>query len=79
MKFYSSAKSCSDFKKLVPAAESGNYVIDSDGDGGLPPFNVTCNMNEKYEDGVTVISHDSENRTLVDGCDTHGCYSRDIH
>ena len=79
MKFSSSAKSCSDLKKLVPTAESGGYVIDPDGDGGLPPFDVTCNMTEKNGVGVTVISHDSENRTLVDGCDPKGCYSRDIH
>ena len=63
----------------MPAAESGNYVIDPDGDGGLPPFNVTCNMTEKDGVGVTVISHDSENRTLVDGCNPPGCYSRDIN
>ena len=29
--------------------------------------------------GVTVISHDSENRTLVDGYERPGSYSRDIH
>ena len=28
---------------------------------------------------MTVISHDSESRTLVDGCEPPGCYSRDIH
>ena len=63
----------------MPTVESGGYVIDPDGDGGLPPFNVTCNMTEKNGVGVTVISHDSESRTLVDGCEPKGCYSRDIH
>ena len=63
--------------KLI--GESGNYLIDPDGEGGLPPFNVTCDMNDKNGIGVTVISHDSESRTLVDGCDAAGCYSRDIH
>ena len=29
--------------------------------------------------GVTVISHDSESRTHVQGCEPAGCYSRDIH
>ena len=29
--------------------------------------------------GVTVISHDSESRKLVQGCEEKGCYSRDIH
>ena len=28
---------------------------------------------------MTVISHDSENRTLLEGCESAGCYSRDIH
>ena len=28
---------------------------------------------------MTVISHDSESRTLVDGCEPPGCYTRDIH
>ena len=36
-------------------------------------------MTEKDGDGVTVISHDSENKTSVDGCDPHGYYSRDTH
>ena len=42
------------------------------------PYNVTCNMTDKNGVGVTVISHDSESRTLVDGCDPEGCYSREI-
>ena len=66
-------------KELNPGAESGTYNIDPDGQGALLPFNVTCNMTDKNGVGVTVISHDSENRTLVDGCDPAGCYSRDIH
>ena len=28
---------------------------------------------------MTVISHDSESRTHVKGCEDQGCYSRDIH
>lgn len=28
--------------------------------------------------GVTVIRHDSENRTLVQGCEAQGCYRRDV-
>ena len=73
-------KSCSDLKKLDPKAVSGNYVIDPDGEGGLPPlYDVICDMSDKNGVGVTVISHDSENRTLVDGCQVPGCYSRNIH
>ncbi|KAM7435511.1 hypothetical protein ABFA07_014525 [Porites harrisoni] len=36
-------------------------------------------MTDKSRVGVTVISHDSESRTHVYGCDPSGCYSRDIH
>ena len=66
-------------KELNPGTESGTYIIDPDGHGTLLPFNVTCNMTDKNGVGMTVISHDSENRTLVDGCEKRGCYSRDIH
>ena len=74
------AKSCSNLKRLDPTAESGNYVIDPDGEGDLPPLtDVTCDMSDKNGVGVTVISHDSENRTLVDGHESSGSYARDIH
>ena len=72
------AKSCSDLKKLNPTAENGTYVIDPDGEGRVQPFNVTCDMTDKNGVGVTVISHDSENRTLVNGKEERGKYSRDI-
>ena len=35
-------------------------------------------MTNKSGVGVTVISHDSETRTLVKGCDPAGCYSRNV-
>ena len=70
--------SCSEVKKYISSV-SGNYVIDPDGEGGLAPFTVFCDMTDKSGVGVTVISHDSESRTHVNGCDPPGCYSRDIH
>ena len=70
--------SCSVIKKYASSA-SGNYVIDPDGEGGLAPFTVFCDMTDKSGVGVTVISHDSESRTHVSVCDPNGCYSRDIH
>ena len=76
---FSSANSCSDIKRLDPTAASGSYVIDPDAEGGLQPFNTTCNMTDKNGVGVTVISHDSESRTKVKGCEQRGCYSRNIH
>ena len=72
------AASCSVIKKYVSSV-SGNYVIDPDGEGGLAPFRVFCDMTDKSRVGVTVISHDSESRTHVKGCEPTGCYSRDIH
>ena len=71
--------SCNNLKKLDPTAQQGNYVIDPDSEGGLEPFIAFCDMTDKNGVGVTVISHDSENRTLVKGYDTKGSYSRDIH
>ena len=70
--------SCSEVKKYISSV-SGNYVIDPDGEGGLAPFTVFCDMTDKSGVGVTVISHDSESRTHVFGCEPSGCYSHDIH
>ncbi|XP_020609031.1 neurexin-4-like [Orbicella faveolata] len=36
-------------------------------------------MSDRNGVGVTVISHDSETRNLVSGCDGPGCYTRNIH
>ncbi|KAL9975102.1 hypothetical protein ACROYT_G012218 [Oculina patagonica] len=69
--------SCSVIRKYISSV-SGNYVIDPDGAGGLAPFTVYCDMSDKNGVGVTVVSHDSESRTLVDGYGTQGSYSRDI-
>ena len=38
-----------------------------------------CNMTEKNGVGVTVISHDSENRTKVKGYENPGTYTRDVN
>ena len=73
--------SCSVIRKHVSSV-SGGYVIDPDGEGGLAPFTVYCDMADKNGVGVTVISHDSESRTKVrDGLGRggKGSYSRDIH
>ena len=42
-------------------------------------YDVICDMTDKNGVGVAVISHDSENRTLVKGYEGPGNYSRDIH
>ena len=71
-------KSCTHLKKLHREAKSGLYMIDPDSEGELLPYKVMCNMTDKNGVGVTVISHDSENRTLVKGFENAGCYSRNI-
>ena len=35
-------------------------------------------MTDKDGIGVTVVSHDSENKTLVDGFEAPGSYSRSV-
>ena len=71
--------SCSSIKSGRSVSSSGNYIIDPDGEGGVTPFSVYCDMRDKGGVGVTVISHDSESRTHVaniPGCDSAGCYSK---
>ncbi|KAK3741239.1 hypothetical protein QZH41_008182 [Actinostola sp. cb2023] len=48
--------------------------------GAAQPFRVYCNMYMTSHNGigVTVVSHNSEDRTLVDGCEDNGCYRRDV-
>ena len=70
--------SCSVVRKYVGSV-NGNYVIDPDGDGGLAPFTVFCDMTDKSGVGVTVIGHNSESSTHVNGYGSRGSYSRDIH
>jgi len=75
---YSLPKSCSEIRRKGGSV-SKNFVIDPDGEAGLAPFTVYCDMRDKNGVGVTVISHDSESRILFQGCEGAGCYSRDIH
>ena len=44
----------------------------------MKPFKVYCDMTDKDGVGVTVVSHDSEHRTLVDGFNSRGSYSRNV-
>ena len=74
--------SCRDIKdrqllasKSFPTDTSEYYFIDPDGGGtGEERFKVFCYMTN--DNGVTVISHDSEDATLVDGYEEGGSYSR---
>ena len=70
--------SCTAIRQHVRSV-NGNYFIDPDGEGGLAPFTVYCDMSDKNGVGVNVVSHDSESRTLVYGHRSAGSYSRDIY
>ena len=75
---YHLARTCSELKSYSSRGTSGSYVIDPDGEGGYEPFTVYCNMTHKNGVGVTVISHDSEDRMLVNGYHLRGAYMRAI-
>ena len=61
-----------------PKAPSGSYVIDPDGEGGVTSFTVECDMSDKNNVGVTVISHDSEGQTLLNRSGGRGWFEIDI-
>ena len=75
---FSGNRTCSDVKYCNPEAKSCSYVIDSDEEGGVKPFKVFCDMTDKGGVGVTVVSHESESRSLVDGFEAPGSYSRNV-
>ena len=70
--------SCSHIKAVHPDTPSGNYTVDLDGEGGEDPFVIYCDMEDKIAVGVTVFSHDSEERGHVKVCYRRGCFSRDV-
>ena len=70
-------ETCSRVKSDI-ADVSGHYIIDPDGVQGKAPFDVFCNMTDKGGIGVTVVSHDTENRTHVNGYESDGSYIRDV-
>ena len=73
-------KTCSEIKSRSTQAPSGSYVIDPDGEGGYNSFSVYCDMIDKNRVGVTILSHDSEDRTLVDGFEEKGlCAKCSLH
>ena len=57
----------------------GEYMIDPDGFAGEAPVTVSCNMTGKNGQAGTIISHDSEAKTLVKGYEERQSYRRDIY
>ena len=71
------SRTCSELRR-AGFTTSQTYAIDPDGTGGDPAFSVYCDMTDRGGVGVTMISHDSEARTLVKGYGSKGSYSRDV-
>ncbi|PFX30192.1 Hemicentin-1 [Stylophora pistillata] len=71
-------KTCTSVKVNISDVR-GDYFIDLNGFLGEDPFSVYCNMTDERSLGVTVVGHDSENRTQVDGFEDPGEYSPDVH
>uniref|UniRef100_A0A6B2EGY6 Putative neurexin iv n=1 Tax=Phlebotomus kandelakii TaxID=1109342 RepID=A0A6B2EGY6_9DIPT len=69
--------SCVAYKNVQSVQQRANINIDVDGSGPLKPFPVTC---EFYSDGrvITVLSHDQEHSTTVDGYQEPGSYRQEI-
>ena len=76
--YFAEYKTCSTIKRCNPDFPSSSYIIDPDGQGGYDPFSVFCDMTDKNGTGVTVVSHDSENRMKVKGYEDRGSYVRNV-
>jgi hypothetical protein len=64
-------------REKYPGLGNGVFKIGPQGDG-TSPFPVYCDMTSKNEVGVTVIGHNSESRTKVNGHEQRGSYRKDI-
>ena len=69
--------SCHDLRAKYPSLTTGVYDINPT-KGKSANFQVFCDMTSKDSIGVTVIGHDSESRTKVDGYGAPGSYLRNI-
>ena len=70
---------CSELLTKHPSTTSGNHYLNPQGLVVSPSVQVYCDMTSKNGVGVTVIGHDSESRTLVNGYESAGSYKRKIN
>ncbi|CAB3991977.1 Hypothetical predicted protein, partial [Paramuricea clavata] len=73
-----SPASCSALLIKHPSTPSGMYYINPEALGSSTLVQVYCNMTSKNGVGITVIGHDSESRTLVNGYESVGSYQQKI-
>ena len=73
------ARTCSELSITHPSTTSGNHYLNPQGLVVSPSIQVYCDMTSKNGTGVTVIGHDSESRTLVNGSESAGSYKRNIN
>ncbi|RDD36937.1 Fibrillin-2, partial [Trichoplax sp. H2] len=53
-------KNCHEVLHKYKGKHSGTYTIDPDGPGGISPFPVHCDLNDRHRGlGITVIAHNS--------------------
>ena len=71
------SRTCSELRR-AGFTTSQTYAIDPNGTGGESALSVFCDMTDRGGLGVTIVSHDSEARTLVNGYGGRGSYSRDV-
>uniref|UniRef100_H2YD60 Fibrinogen C-terminal domain-containing protein n=1 Tax=Ciona savignyi TaxID=51511 RepID=H2YD60_CIOSA len=80
-------KNCSDVNKHLPSCavirqwgytESGHAMIDPDGQGGVKPFMVYCDMHSDPSTGITVVENELQPNMTIQGCNGQGCLSVDV-
>ena len=72
-------RTCSELLNEHPSTKSGNYYTNPQGLSLSSLTQVYCDMTSKNGVGVTVIGHDSESRTFVNGYEAAGTYKRKIN
>ena len=65
-------RTCSELLNKHPSTKSGKYYMNPQGLGLSSLAQVYCDMTSKNGVGVTVIGHDSESRTFVNGYEAAG-------
>ena len=62
---------------MSPGAGLSSVEVDSDGSGPRPPVTVLCGV--RGGEAVTALTHDTEDKTKVDGFQSPGSFAQSIH